>query len=505
MKNLLILPVVCFFYLFSSNLSGQDDQITFQKAFDVNDLNKVELKFDSLYWRRDVYYTDEFVEAVININDTEDITVKIARKGNSSNFNTMSRDKIPFKIDGPKSFNFKLNNNYRDYSMGAREYLAYRLHQKFTGIGCQTAATEVYVDGAFYGLYLAVEDLNRKFYETNLGGVTHRIKGKPVVEDSVAGTFYSNLFWLGEESKHYEKRYEFKKGSVTDLIKVIDIINNNPEEAFKYIDIDQVCRFLAVENYLMNTGGIIGEVYSHNFEFVKRKTDGIWQLVPWDLNLCLGGWSKTAVAKSENPIDILTGMPPTSGRANNALIGLIMDHFFFLYHYHYINLLKEYDDDLLLSWADEFRSILQKSKEIDEKLYDEEHYEKAYTENIKTIDGFVTGLIPTIEKRYEYLQDLELERKFSNKIRGVNQTQDTVFVTLSPQIENEPVVIEYLNESQKLKRLRAQPTRTRGSYYCVLPSETSSYYVYTYFKGVKYSFPHDGVLNLKVAPSDTNF
>ena len=140
-------------------------------------------------------------------------------------------DKIPFKINGPGNFNFKLNNNYRDYTMGAREYLGYKLHQEFTGIGSNVAPVEVFVNGAFYGIYLAIEDLNQKFYDYNLGGISQRVKARPDVTKESRERPYSNLNWLGENSNYYEGSYEIKKGSIQDFIALLDIINNDPGQS----------------------------------------------------------------------------------------------------------------------------------------------------------------------------------------------------------------------------------------------------------------------------------
>ena len=429
MKNPLSLLIFSFVILSATILSSQNNQLTFQSAFELNDLNKIEVKFDSSDWRVTLYASNSEVDATLSINEGIHIPVRIARKGNTSKYNTADRDKIPFKVNGPESFNFKLNNNYRDYSMGAREYIGYTLHREFTGIGSSIAPAELYVNGTFYGLYLVVEDINRQFYDDNLGGITQRVKASPTASPVYDGKPYSNLYWLGDNPAHYEGRYEIKKGNIRELVHLIDVITNNPDEAYRHIDIEQVCKFLAVENYLMNIDGIIGEVYSHNYELVKRARDDRWQLVPWDLNLCLGAWTKPSIPQGDEAIEVLTQLPLTSGSTNNALIALIMDEYFFLYHYYYRQLIEKWDDERIVSWAQNYKHILKKSKQKDDKLYDADLFEKAYSENLNTTDGYVTALIPTIEKRYAYVKGLSLDQKFSNKIKQVELRRDSV---LSP-------------------------------------------------------------------------
>ena len=505
MKNVLAILKFGFAMLIATSCFGQKKELTFQTSFQLSDLNKIELDIDSSDWETVLKSTNYLVNSTMRINEGFAIPIRVARKGNSSNNNTLDRDKIPLKIDGPGSFNLKLNNNYRDYTMGAREYIGYKLHEEFTGIGSSIAATEVYVNGSFYGMYLAVEDLNRRFYDNNLGGITQRIKASPTFKPVYDGKPYSNLYWLGENPAHYEGRYEIKKGSIEELIDLIDIINNNPDKAYLHIDIEQVCRFLAVENYLMNVDGIIGEVYSHNYELVKRADDGKWQLVPWDLNLALGAWSKPSISNKKKTIDILTQLPLNSGSTNNALIGLVMNEYFFLYNYYYRQLIENWDDERIIAWAQNYEKIIKKSDQKDEKLYDGSLVDKAYVENINTTDGYATALIPTIQKRYEYIKRLSLDKKFSNKIEQVDIHQDTVMIHLSEQVKNGPVVMVYLDSKRELKRLRAMPlNRATNIYYCIMPDEAKTFHVYTLHNGIKYDYPYNGLLgqlNATVPPN----
>ncbi len=422
-KTLSLLMFGCI-VLSATVLSGQKDRLTFQNAFKSNDLNKIEIKFDKTDWRAALNATHSSVDAAISINEGGQIQVGIAKKGNTSYNNTSDRDKMPLKVNGPGGFNFKLNNNYLDVSMGAREYIGYKLHREFTGIGSGTAPTEVYVNGTFYGLYLAVEDLNRRFYEDNLEGITQRVKAnatKAHVHDSKP---YSNLFWSGRDPKYYEGHYEIKNGNIRELIDLINVINNDPDEAYRHIDIEQVCKFLAVENYIINKDGIIGELFSHNYELVKRKKDDKWQLVPWDLNLCLGAWNKRSMPKGDEAIDAVAKFPLTSGSNKNALIELIMDKYFSLYHYYYGQLIKKLANGRIVSWAQSYRELIRKSEQRDDKLYDFDLFEKAYTENLNTADGYVTALIPTIEKRYAYLNGLSLDEKFSDKKNALGSPKE---------------------------------------------------------------------------------
>jgi hypothetical protein len=488
---------ILFILLLTAGLNAQKSKVSFSSIFNENQLHKIEISIEKDDWRFALDATGTYEQAQIKIDNHKPIHVQIARKGNTANSNTRARDKFPFKIDGPNGFNFKLNNNYRDYTMGARESMAYRLHREFTGIGSKTAPAEVFVNGEFYGLYLVVEDLNSSFYEENIGEILNRVKGSPTLA-GLYQNFHCNLFWLGENIEFYEDRYELKKGDIKDLITLIDIINNKPDIAYQYIDIDQVCRFLAVENYLINTDGLIGNVFSHNYELVQRESDGKWQIIPWDLNMCLGGWSSPSLVQSETLIDEIVKFPLNEGTENNALVQLILNKYFFLYHHYYIQLLEKYPASKLIDWAHSFRNVLEQSSHTDDKLYEYELFEKSYTEDVKTIDGFVTGLIPTITKRYDFIQSLALAKKFSNKISHVEQVNDTLLIFPSIDLGTSSLIVEYQTSSDDLKKLRAYPRKKgKEGYYCILPSDAMFYYAYTLYKGVKYDYPVQGIMEPK--------
>lgn len=474
---------------------GQDAAMSFTSQFRVDELNKLMIHIDDTDWRNSLNSKDVYTQAEISINDREPLVVEIARKGNSSDFNTRDRDKIPMKVRGPGGFNFKLNNNYRDGTNGAREYLGYRLHRAFNGLGSQVAVAEVFVNDSFYGVYNIVEDLNRRFFEEHLGGIIYRIKSSASTTGVQNQRLTSDLKWYGKNPEHYRGRYQFKEGQVNDLSALIQVINNEPKQTHHFLDIDQICRFLAVENYIANRDGIIGYLFSHNYEIVKRQRDSLWQLVPWDLNLTFGVLSYPDKDGKYPELEDLATMNLSAGVDKNALIQLILDEYYFLYLHYYRKLLKEFPDTVLIEWCRNFERILQQSEHPDEKLYPLELSSTSFTQSHTSQDGFIPGLIPFIEHRYRYLQSLQLDENYSNRISHVDIVGRTLYIKLEGESKWNPVLIEYETTEGAIERIRAGARHNKPDEFMVtLPENTVSFYIFTMVNRVKHTYPTQGKL-----------
>lgn len=396
------------------------------------------------------------------------------------------------KVDGPKGFNFKLNNNYKDYTNGAREYLGYRLHREFTGVGCQTAIGEVYFNGEYYGQYAVVEDLNKSFFERALGGVTTRIKSSHTATGILNDRIDSDLKWYGESEVPYSGRYQLKQGQLRDFVSVIDIINNRPKEAYRYLDIEQICKFLAVENYITNKDGIIGNLFSHNYEVVQRASDGKWQIVPWDLNLAFGALALADRQGNYPTRQELASMPIDAGVEKNALVAMIMDRFKTLYVHHYLELLKQYPSSVLVDWVSEFQHMTSESRTRDSKLIPAEKVNKSFTEDIYEIDGYAPGLIPFIEERYTFLENLKLDEAYPDIITSVVLDGERVDITLQSDPGRSPVFVEYTKDDGQRKRIKAVSTGVSFQFSCTLPKEARKYFAFVVIEGIKYPFPYNG-------------
>ncbi|MFT5873706.1 MAG: spore coat protein CotH [Clostridium sp.] len=132
----------------------------------------------------------------------------------------------------------------------------------------------------------------------------------------------------------------FKTTSDKDFEKVIEMIKNlnSGSNLEKYLDVDEVLRFFAVNTFLVNLDGYAGEMY-HNYYLYEK--DGVFQIIPWDLNESFAGFRMTDGIKAINfPIDI-----PVTGNLEDApLIGKLLEvtEYKELYHSYLKEISEEY-------------------------------------------------------------------------------------------------------------------------------------------------------------------
>ena len=169
-----------------------------------------------------------YLKADVVIDGKNSYNVGIKIKGESSYKYYPSKKKslkINFDkfIKGQEHQGFEeinLNNNFKDPTfMREKLYLDF-LHD--VGVPSQkNAYAKVFINNQYWGLYLMVEEIDKKFLKRNFGNKKGTlIKGEP----------QAYLDWHGKDSSSYIKKYKIKSANKTkstkQLINFIDIINN---------------------------------------------------------------------------------------------------------------------------------------------------------------------------------------------------------------------------------------------------------------------------------------
>ena len=234
---------------------------------------------------------EELKQADVTINGKKVENVAIRTKGNLSLRSVVNSDsdRYSLKIDfdyyddnqslyGLKKLN--LNNNYSDSTL-MREYISYELMEK---MGLPTPAHSymyVTVNGEERGLYLGVEAVDETFLANNYGsndgflfkpdGVGSDLK---YISDDIAD-------YTGIGLKTNEDNIDNSK-----LTEMLDAINNGGDIE-KYIDVDEMLRYFAVNTALVNLDSYQGNM-KHNYYLYEKK--GVFSIIPWDYNMSFGGF-----------------------------------------------------------------------------------------------------------------------------------------------------------------------------------------------------------------------
>lgn len=153
----------------------------------------------------------------------------------------------------------------------------------------------------------------------------------------------TNLKYTDDNPESYSVIREgaiFKTTTDADFEKVIKMIKNLNEgtELEKYLDVDEILRFWAVNTFLVNLDSYAGGMY-HNYYLYEK--DGVFTLLPWDFNMSFAGFGMTSASSAINfPID-----KPVTGNLEDApLIGkfLEIDEYKTLYHSYLKKIVEEY-------------------------------------------------------------------------------------------------------------------------------------------------------------------
>jgi hypothetical protein len=149
------------------------------------------------------------------------------------------------------------------------------------------------VNNQFLGLYTIVEPIDKKFLKRSLGendGYLYEFKG--------TGSHY-DFGYLGEELEPYAALFEPKTretASMFDLYRPIKemtlAIGESPSHRFveatgEFLDLKKFLTYVAVEAFLAERDGILGEWGMNNFYLYRFEKSTRFQLLPWDRDTAL--------------------------------------------------------------------------------------------------------------------------------------------------------------------------------------------------------------------------
>jgi len=223
--------------------------------------------------------------------------VGIRFKGNSSynNNSTKKSFKIGFdkfipnqKLNGLETIN--LHNGFKDPTM-LREKIALDFLRAHGMYAPRAQYANLKVNGQLYAFYLLVEEVDKTFLKTNFGNKNGNLfKGDPHGDLRWKGSPTPSLYWAEYELKTNETANDF-----TDLIHLIDKINNTPQQqTFQ----DSLTRFLNVDNYLLSYAAtmIFANLDSycgsgHNYYVYHNMMTDKFEWINWDVNESFGNFT----------------------------------------------------------------------------------------------------------------------------------------------------------------------------------------------------------------------
>lgn len=316
MAILLLLFVVIYAVLPNVGIETKNSEFSYENiVFNKNKVTTVDIEIAEEDWADmlENASAEELKQADITVNGKKIENVAIRTKGNLSLRSVVNSDsdRYSLKIDfdyyddtqslyGLKKLN--LNNNYSDSTL-MREYISYELMEQ---MGLPTPAHSymyVTVNGEERGLFLGVEAVDETFLANNYGS-NDGFLFKP------DGTG-SDLKYISDNIEDYTGiGLKTNEGNIdqSKLVEMLDAINNGGDIE-KYIDVDEMLRYFAVNTALVNLDSYQGNM-KHNYYLYEQ--NGVFSIIPWDYNMSFGGFGagggRIAGGNGENPADASTNM-----------------------------------------------------------------------------------------------------------------------------------------------------------------------------------------------------
>jgi spore coat protein CotH len=250
-----------------------------------------------------IYYNqglEQYLAATVTIDGEVFDSVGVRFKGNVSYYHP--NNKKPFRLkfdeyvddqrwDGLKGVH--LNNCWEDPT-----FMREKLHFDFcrdAGIPAPRANfAELYLNGELWGFYSLVEHVDKTFLSSRYGNNSGNLY-KAVDAVVGGGGLISDFKWYGSDPSAYYARYELKTDDSpdpwTDLIAVIDSLNNSPDTGTALppvVDMDALYRATCTDVLLGNLDSYVGS--GRNFYIYFDAVTGKMRWIPWDMNMSFGSY-----------------------------------------------------------------------------------------------------------------------------------------------------------------------------------------------------------------------
>ncbi len=299
---------------------------------------------------------------------------------------------------------------------------------------------KISVNGNYWGVYLALEPVDKSFLKRNYGnqkGALYKpgdYKGDSgadeweemdmeggevsVNEDTEAG---ARLDYIDDNLDSYQAiwKCQVNKTGKKDHERVVEALKNISEkkDLEKYMDIDNLLRYMAVHNFSVNNDSLSGDG-AHNYYLYE--SDGKLNIIPWDYNLCFGAYDMEVDAAAgessvitETSTDMINKPIDDSWRLTSFFDGILEnEEYRERYHKYYKQLVDKY---VLGTGFDVFYNRTRSQiddlvKDDPNALYSYEKYDagaKMFVDAVKlrgkSVSGQLDGTIPsTLEEQKKH-------------------------------------------------------------------------------------------------------
>lgn len=267
---------------------------TADSFFDDTVLQEIRLTINPRDWRelRDNYLTNRYFPCYFTWNGTTVKNVGIRSRGTGSRSGTKPGLRVDFDYytDKQRFLNLKsvvLRNQTQDPSM-LHESVAMKLYARMGIPTSREAHAKLFINDEYVGLYTIVESVDKVFLDRHFqqnDGYLYEYDYDPTDQP-----WYFD--YKGEDPalyspKPFKPATHEKDPDPKPLERLFYIINRTSDREFleqlpEYLDANQFLTYLAVENFVADLDGILGNWAVNNFYFYRFEKRNLSTIIPWD-------------------------------------------------------------------------------------------------------------------------------------------------------------------------------------------------------------------------------
>ena len=302
------------------------------ELFDTSKIISLDIQMSDDEWNEmlENAASEEYYKCNVVIGDKTFYEVGIRPKGNtslSSIANDPDNNRYSFKLefdqyaDGQTCFGLDklvLNNSYAD-TTNMKEAVIYDMYAYLDADAPLYNYAEIYVNGEYWGVYLALEAVEDSFMLRNFGteqGYLYKPDsmnmGKRNDDETENRNNFpggrgggANLNYSDDNLDSYSAIWdgEVNDSSKEDHTRVVEALKyiHKGENLERYLDVDNVLKYMAVHSFAVNDDSLSGNM-AHNYYLYE--SSGRLNILPWDYNLAFGGMNGNNASNVINdPID----------------------------------------------------------------------------------------------------------------------------------------------------------------------------------------------------------
>ncbi|MFT4667990.1 MAG: hypothetical protein ACI8YQ_004805 [Polaribacter sp.] len=432
-----------------------------QNLYDIETLRSIYIEFENPDWNSNLIdnwhsQNGERELASLEMDGVTYDSVAIRYKGNATFYWSEETDnpKKPLNIDMNDfiadqdllGFNkIKLPNSFFDPS-ALRDVLGFQIYSNYMPTP-EANWMKVYIEGEYIGLYPNTESINKQFLKKHFD-----YKKGPLFKCDPASQFASttpwesaNLDWYGADSTLYYNRYDLKTDNGwAELVNLMDILNNSPEDLESVLNIDRVLWYLATSTVIANYDAYNG-FYMHNY-YLYLHENGLFQILPWDVSESFYGilLGSGGLGEAGYEWDIFNQDDPFG--ESRPLVDYVANHPSYRKQYlaHIRTVMEEVlNETELLNTCQDMQAIIADAAADDNNAFfgfGGSYFESNVMVDMNSFGIEVAGIMSTVEKRKLYLESLPEVNLSAPIISQVNRSiqfpQSGEQVAVSALIEN---------------------------------------------------------------------